>query len=82
MIKKMFTEHPETVGESYFGHMGQAFSFGFAMLFNGLACLLHGLFPFLFIKTGSEAITKLYDRMVMNRDRRKPRVTVKEELAS
>ncbi len=81
MLKKLFTEHPETVGESYFAHMGQAFYFGSTMLLNGVACLLHGLFPFLFVKTGSKAITTLHDRMVMNRDRRKPRVTVSEELA-
>nr|WP_281501572.1 DUF6356 family protein [Kordiimonas laminariae] len=80
-MKKLFTEHPETVGESYFEHMGQAFSFGSSMLLNGIACLLHGFFPFLFVKTGSEAITKLHDRMVLNRDRRKPRVSNTEELA-
>lgn len=81
MLKKLFTEHPETVGESYFEHMGQAFSFGSSMLLSGIACLLHGFFPFLFVKTGSEAITKLHDRMVLNRDRRKPRVSNTEELA-
>ena len=37
------------------------------MMFAGLACLLHGLLPFLFVKTGSRAISELNDRMVVNR---------------
>jgi len=32
MFKKLFVEHPESVGESYFEHLGVAFSFGFQML--------------------------------------------------
>ncbi len=71
MLKRLFTEHPATVGESYFGHMGQAFSFAGEMLVCGFACLIHGIFPFLFVKTGSEAIKRLNMRMVLKRDRRK-----------
>jgi len=71
MIKRAFTEHPASVGESYFQHMGMAFSFGAKMVCTGAACLLHGLFPFLFVRTGSSCIEDLHDRMVANRDRRK-----------
>lgn len=70
MFKKLFTRHPETVGETYFEHMGQSFSFGVSMLVGSLACLLHGLFPFLCEKTGSQAITRLHKKMVTHRDRR------------
>lgn len=73
MLTKLFTRHPETVGETYFEHMRQAFSFGTEMLVGSIACLLHGFFPFLFEKTGSKAISRLHDRMVLNRDRRLPR---------
>ena len=71
MLRKLFTQHPGTVGETYFEHMGQAFSFSFEMVRCGLACLLHGFFPFLFVKTGSKAIARLHTRMVTHRDRRK-----------
>ncbi len=64
---QLFTEHPATVGETYFEHMGMAFSFAFRMLGGGLACLLHGIFPFLFLTTGSQTIQRLHDRMVLNR---------------
>lgn len=70
MLNRLFTDHPASVGESYLGHMGQACYFGFSMLFAGLACLLHGFFPFLFVKTGSNAIRHLHERMVTHRDRR------------
>lgn len=70
MPSHLFTDHPASVGESYLGHMGQAFSFGFSMLGAGFACLLHGIFPFLFVRTGSATIRRLHDRMVTHRDRR------------
>ncbi|MGJ3261597.1 MAG: DUF6356 family protein [Salinarimonas sp.] len=64
-----FTDHPASVGESYLEHMGVAFSFGGRMLVAGLACLAHGVFPFLFTKTGSRTVVELHDRMVANRVR-------------
>ena len=69
-LMRPFTKHPETVGESYFGHMRSAFGFGWAMVSGGLACLIHGIFPFLCVKTGSRCITDLHDRMVTHRDKR------------
>ncbi len=62
-----FTDHPDSVGETYFEHMGQAFSFAGAMAFGAVACALHGLFPFLCLKTGSRTIARLHDRMVAHR---------------
>lgn len=71
----LFTEHPATVGESYFGHMAMAIGFGLRMLFCGLACLVHAFLPFLFVKTGSNTIARLHDTMVVNRDRRNVAIT-------
>ena len=70
MIKRAFTEHPASVGESYTEHMACAFSFGSSMLIGGVACLLHGLLPFLFKRSGSRRIETLHYRMVTHRDRR------------
>ncbi|MFM7397190.1 MAG: DUF6356 family protein [Gammaproteobacteria bacterium] len=66
---RAFTEHPATVGETYFGHLWQASSFGLRMVFGGIACLLHGLFPFLFVTTGSAAIKGLHTEMSERRER-------------
>jgi hypothetical protein len=43
--------------------------FAFKMIFGGIACLLHALFPFLFIKTASALITELHDSMLTNRQK-------------
>jgi len=66
---KLFTEHPQSVGESYFEHMGVAASFGGHLLLASMACFVHAVFPFLCTKTGSGIITKLHDRMVTSRTR-------------
>jgi Family of unknown function (DUF6356) len=64
---RAFTEHPASVGESYGEHMGRAACFGTRMVFAGLACLVHAVLPFLFVRTGSRAIAELNDRMIRNR---------------
>ena len=67
-----FTDHPASVGETYGEHLAQASGFGFRMVLGGLACILHGLLPFLFVKTGSKQIAVLHDRMVTNRTKPMP----------
>ena len=62
-----FTDHPNSVGESYTEHMGQALSFSGPLFVAALACLGHAFLPFLFEKTGSKIISTLHDRMVANR---------------
>ena len=64
-----FTDHPDTVGETYFEHMGSAWGFAGTMAVGMLACLLHGIFPFAFQKAGSRRIVELHQRMVSNRHR-------------
>jgi hypothetical protein len=71
-ILKLFTAHPETVGEGYGEHLVRATSFGTRMIFAGLACILHGFLPFLFVRTGSRAISELNEQMI---DRRSGAVT-------
>lgn len=69
-MNRLFTQHPQSVGETYVEHMGVAFGFGGRMVLAGLACLVHGLLPFLFVRTGSRTIAVLHDRMVANRVRK------------
>jgi hypothetical protein len=69
MARISFTEHPASVGESYAEHFVVASGFGFAMLRGGLACLVHGVFPFLCTTTGSSTVRALHERMVTHRVR-------------
>jgi hypothetical protein len=67
MFNWLFLDHPRSVGESYFGHLRQAMVFGTRMLAGGIACFLHGVVPAAFTHTGSRTVSRLYDRMVVNR---------------
>lgn len=71
MVLECFTDHPTSVGETYGEHLRTASGFGVAMMFAGAACLIHGLLPFLFTNTGSATISRLHDRMTINRKRYK-----------
>ena len=76
---RAFSEHPASVGESYIQHLGQAACFGTRMVAAGIACLVHGLLPFLFVSTGSVAIRELNDRMAVNRRRAPPAPIASDE---
>jgi hypothetical protein len=69
MSSNPFIDHPASVGETYGEHLVAASGFGLSMIVGGLACLVHGLLPFLFLKTGSSTIARLHERMVVNRRR-------------
>jgi uncharacterized integral membrane protein (TIGR00698 family) len=76
-VLKAFTQHPQTVGESYLEHLGTAWSFASTMAVAAMACLLHGLFPFAFQSSGSRRIRDLHERMVTHRTAPKPAGKVK-----
>ncbi|WP_057883589.1 DUF6356 family protein [Tsuneonella troitsensis] len=67
-----FRDHPASVGETYGEHLAHASGFGLRMIVGGFACILHGLLPFLFVKTGSKQVSVLHDRMVTNRSKPMP----------
>jgi hypothetical protein len=62
-----FTKHPESVGETYWQHMGVALSFAGALFYAAFAALVHAFFPALCEKTASNKITALHTRMVTKR---------------
>lgn len=67
MFKRLFTAHPASVEETYGEHFRVAGRFGGRLLLAGLACLVHAALPFLFEKTGSNAIRELHRDMVTHR---------------
>jgi hypothetical protein len=79
---KIFTKHPTTVGETYCQHMASSLSFAAKMILGGFACLAHAIVPFLFEKTGSNAIRRLHVQMVTHRDRTGPAKAMGEKLLS
>lgn len=67
MLRKLFLEHPEQVGESYGEHLFVAARFGGAMVLGGVACAAHAVVPALFPTTGSDTVRRLYGQMVKKR---------------
>nr|WP_295461702.1 DUF6356 family protein [Mesorhizobium sp.] len=61
-IVGLFTRHPGTVGESYFGHLRFAAWFSSRLFLAGGAALVHALLPFLFETTASRIVRELAER--------------------
>ncbi|HEY5624572.1 MAG TPA: DUF6356 family protein [Gammaproteobacteria bacterium] len=78
-FSRLFKDHPASVGETYLEHMRAALWFSTTMARAAFCCLVHAFLPFLFTKTGSGAIERLYEAMVVARDsytqRRRDHVT-------
>jgi hypothetical protein len=64
MIRRLFLDHPASVGESFGEHFGVASSFGLTMIAAGLASLVHAFVPALFKTTGSRTVARLHQRIV------------------
>ena len=68
---KLFTEHPNNVGETYFQHMKVALKYSLTFFGLGIVAFIHSIFPFMFVTTASDKVKELYSSF-------KPR-TVKSE---
>ncbi len=63
MITRLFLAHPRSVGESYAEHAATAAKFGATMMVGGAACIVHAVLPFLFVRTASDSVKRLYAQM-------------------
>jgi hypothetical protein len=55
-------------------HFGSAIYFGTKMIIAGMACVIHGVLPAVFVTRGSDTVRALHERMVLKRrkDSRQP----------
>jgi hypothetical protein len=58
-LNNLFTEHPSSLNESYSEHFLCAFTYGIRIVFSGLACLIHSVFPFLFKNAASDLANEI-----------------------
>lgn len=56
-----FTEHPNSVNETYLEHFVFALRFGVKMTIGGFAAMLHAIIPFLFVTTAGRICDELQD---------------------
>ena len=60
----LLTDHLNEVGETYFEHLAKAVGFAAKMLTVAGIFLVHAVLPFLFVRTGSDRVGRLYEAMV------------------
>ncbi|MDE0852576.1 DUF6356 family protein [Yoonia sp.] len=63
LFARIFTVHPESVDETYFGHMKFAFGFAFWLGVAAMAALVHAIIPALCETTASRILVRLHGRM-------------------
>jgi len=71
MNLRLLTEHPASVGETYLEHLGFAARFGGTMILGGIACVVHGVLPFLCTTSGSRRVRALHDTLQRHPGRRR-----------
>ncbi len=62
MIGKLFLDHPNSVGESYWEHAWFAARFSATLFAAAFAALVHAVFPWIFEKTASRLVADMYAR--------------------
>jgi hypothetical protein len=74
MLRRLFTDHPASVGESYSEHFRVAAGFGWTMLLGAMGAFIHALVPALCQRTGSTAVRNLHARLTHDprRDGKRP----------
>jgi small basic protein len=58
-ILNLFAGHPKDIGETYTQHLSFAMLSGLKLVYGGIACILHAVFPFIFINTASHTVKTL-----------------------
>jgi hypothetical protein len=66
-VKRIFLDHPERVGESYFEHMVFALKFSGRLFKAGAAALLHAFVPSLCETTASQTIIDMHCEIAARR---------------
>jgi Family of unknown function (DUF6356) len=61
--RALFLDHPRSLGETYWQHHRRALRFGVSMIAAGTACLVHALFPAVFVRTASTVVLRLHDEV-------------------
>ena len=70
-IRRLFSDHPSSVGETYLEHGRFALGFGWAMFRGSIACFVHAVFPWAHQRTGSRTVMRLHGQLALNRHKQR-----------
>ena len=62
-LRRLFIEHPASLGDTYPEHMRASLSYAVPLLGAALAAFVHALLPVLFTTTASLTVKRLHARM-------------------
>ncbi len=60
-ILKIFSQHPESAGETYLEHCFRALKTIVLLLIAQMALVVHAFFPFLFVHTASNKLKSIIE---------------------
>jgi hypothetical protein len=63
LTKRLFLDHPRSLGMTWASHGLGALAIGIRLLAAGLACLVHAVVPGFFTQTAGRTITEIYGHM-------------------
>jgi hypothetical protein len=66
-LRRLLTAHPESVGETYAGHLRGACGIAWRLLGAAVSCLVHALLPFLLQRAASDCVIELHERLIVRR---------------
>lgn len=67
MARRLFTDHPRSLGMSWLSHGVGAVRIGGQMIAAGAACIVHAIVPGWFTETAGRTVEKLHDHMIERR---------------
>jgi hypothetical protein len=60
MLGRLFTDHPRSLGLTWFEHGAGAMKIGGKLIYAGFAALIHGIVPGFFTDTAGRTVTETY----------------------
>ena len=64
MVKRLFVEHPRSLGMTWTRHGIGAVKIGAELIGAGAACLVHAAVPALFTQTAGKTVERMHDHMI------------------
>ena len=63
LIRRLFVEHPQSLGMTWAAHGIGAVKIGAELIGAGTAVLVHAVVPGWFTETGGKTVTRIYDHI-------------------
>jgi hypothetical protein len=63
MLRRLFVDHPRSLGMSWAQHGTGAVAIGVTLLGAGAACLVHAVVPGWFTQTAGKTVSRIYDHI-------------------